>query len=131
MVLSGQALIAVELDGRVGRPEMRPGKGKVRLCASEPRGRCFLFDESGESWSIEPDGSFRVCGRFPAGMSSLLVCSVPQQYLAGFPDRGYAYYRDGKERHTWPEATAGGLSYDGHFIAVTLPGKVEVYQDPK
>jgi len=130
MVLLGRSLVAVEQDGSVGLPEKPPGSGKVRLFPSSSQRCCLLIDEGGNSWLMDERG---VCSHFygfRCGDASLSLCSVPRRFTIALDSGGYAYYRDGVKEHSWPDAVAISLSWDGRLVVLTFPGKVQIYHDP-
>jgi hypothetical protein len=131
MVLAGDSLYGVGLDGKVGSPERLPATAKASLLPSPSPNRCLLLGHRGESWEINHEGILDPYIRLPPEHTLLSYCYVPRRLTIALPHQGCAYWRDGSPYREWEEATAAHLSPDGRFIAVSFPDRVEVYEDPR
>ncbi|MFQ5674474.1 MAG: TIR domain-containing protein [bacterium] len=130
MTISGELLIAVGLDGKVESRENQPGGGSARLLPSPSPGHCLLLSENGNSWLIDETGTHLPYFTFPPEHVLFSYCRIPNRFILALPQGGFAYWRDGKQKQNWLDAIAANLSSDGHFIAVTFPEKVQLYEDP-
>jgi len=130
MTISGELLIAVGLDGKVESRENQPGGGSARLLHSPSPGHCLLLSENGNSWLIDETGTHLPYFTFPPGHVLFSYCRLPKRFILALPQSGFAYWCGGKQKQGWPDAIAANLSYDGRFIAVTFPDKVQLYEDP-
>jgi hypothetical protein len=130
VILTDDALTSLRVDGAIGVPEPKPGG--VRLVPGSSAGECALLVASGtprsvEVWHVdEADRHVRIA-TFPPGAD--VLATVGDHHFVSTVDGGCGYWRRGAERLHWPDAVAGALSADGHWIAVCRPGKVELYQD--
>lgn len=131
MVLAGDSLYGVGLDGQVWPPERLPATERASLLPSPSPDRCLLLARRGESWEINKEGILSPYFSLPPGHTLLSYCYVPRRLTVALPHQGCAYWRDGAPQQVWPEATAAHLSPDGRFVAVTFPDKIEVYEDPR
>jgi len=130
MVISGRSLITVNLDGTVTRDNLRE-TGALRLLPSPYSGRCLLMTEKGDSRLIDESGIQQLYFSFPAGHDLLSFCRIARRFILALPGGGCAYWRNGEQQLAWPDAITANISSDGHFVAVTSPGKVQLYEDPK
>lgn len=131
MVISGQSLITVTWGGTmVARDSLRE-TGNVRLLPSPYSGRCLLMTEKGDSRLIDESGTQQLYFSFPVGQDLLSFCRIARRFILALPGGGCAYWRNGEQQLAWPDAITANLSSDGHFVAVTSPGKVQLYEDPK
>jgi|SRR5215213_308666 len=131
MVLAGDSLYGVGLDGQVGPPERLPSTDRASLLPSSSPDRCLLLARRGESWEISQEGILSPYFSLPPGHTLLSYCYVPKRLTVALPHQGCAYWRDGSPHRVWTEATAAHLSPDGRFVAVIFPDKIEVYEDPR
>ena len=131
MVISGQSLIAVDLSATVVAQDNLRGVGNVRLLPSPYSGRCLLMTENGDSRLIDEPGTRQLYFSFPARHGLLSFCRIARRFILALPGGGCAYWRNGEQQLAWPDAITANLSSDGHFVAVTSPGKVQLYEDPK
>jgi len=131
MLLSGQSLIPVELDGRLGSTEYLPSIGNARLLPAPSPGHCLLLAENGNSWVIDEAGRHLPYFSFPPGHALLSSCRVPKRFTLVLPTGGCAYWCDGKQQQSWSNALAANLSSDGRYVIVALPGTVQLYEDPR
>jgi len=128
LVLSEQSLVTVELDGRKGAPERAPGAGG-RLLQFDSE-HCLLLGRNGDSWLIDDSGTMMPYCSVPAGHTVLSSSWCSKRFVLAMPEGGCVYWRDGSRKEAWSEAIAGTLSPDGRYLAVTLPGRVQLYEDP-
>lgn len=131
MVLAGDSLYGVGLDGQVWPPERLPATDRASLFPSPSPDHCLLLARRGESWEINQEGILSPYFSLPPGHTLLSYCYVPKRLTVALPHQGCAYWRDGSPHIVWTEATAAHLSPDGRFVAVTFPDKIEVYEDPR
>lgn len=131
MVLAGDSMYGVSLDGQIWPPERLPATDKASLLPSPSPDRCLLLARRGESWEINQEGILSPYLSLPPGHTLLSYCCVPKRLTLALPHQGCAYWRDGVTHTVWPEATAAHLSPDGRFVAVIFPNKIEVYEDPR
>lgn len=131
VLLTGEALTSVRLDGSIGGSEARPGARRL-LRGSAP-GHCTLVVETAtgtETWLLD-EADRHVRDRvFPTGYRLTDVCGVAGRFILSDPDGGYAYWRDGEQQALWRNATTVAISRDGRLIAVSRPDVVELYEDP-
>jgi len=137
VMLTDDALISMSPDRSLGTAEPRPGA--LRLLPAPVPGRCLLLigaagqrgsAQAQEAWLI--DDADRQVWHFtlPAGHTLLSTSGVAKRFTTATPDGGRAYWRDGVEQQAWPDARSVALSADGRLVAVSRPGKVELYEDP-
>jgi hypothetical protein len=132
MVLAGDSLYGVGLDGEVGLPERLPTTEKASLVPSSSSDRCLLLSRQGASWEISSEGILFPYFNLPAGHSLLSHCHVPKRFTVSLPEQqGCTYWRDGKPQQIWTEATTAHLSSDGRFVTVVFPDKVQLYEDSR
>jgi len=136
VVLTDDALTAIRLDGSRGSRESRPGA--LRLLPAPVPDCCLLLIEAAgapgmapalEAWLVdEADRQIRYF-TLPAGHRLLSASRLANRLALSTPDGGCAYWRDGEEVQVWPDALAATISADGSLIAITRPGRVELYED--
>jgi hypothetical protein len=131
MVLAGDSLYGVGLDGQVGPPERLLATEKASLLPSSSPDCCLLLARQGSSWEINNEGILLPYFNLPAGHRILSYCYVPKRFTVALPEQGCAYWRDGKQQQVWPKATTAHLSPDGRFVTVVFPDKVQLYEDPR
>ncbi|HEX8070617.1 MAG TPA: toll/interleukin-1 receptor domain-containing protein [Pyrinomonadaceae bacterium] len=130
MVLAGEQLCGVDTISGQGHAERRPGEGRARLLGGARADSCLLVTSAGQSWLISESGIHQPYLALPAGARLLSTCRVPRRVTLRLAAGGCAYWNEGTERQAWPEATAAHLSADGRFVAVLLPDKVQLYEEP-
>lgn len=130
VLLTGEALTSVRLDGSIGGTEARPGARRL-LRGSAP-GHCTLVVETAagpETWLIDEADRHVRDRAFPAGHRLAAACGVAGRFIVSDPGGGYAYWRDGEQKALWPNATSASIARDGRLVAVSRPGVVELYED--
>jgi eukaryotic-like serine/threonine-protein kinase len=134
VILTEDALTSMRLDGTFTATEPKPGA--YRLLPSSVAGTCMLLTRSPgqdgsppavQAWLIDEADRHVLHFTLPAGHTLLSHCSVPGRFTVSTSD-GCAYWRDGAERHVWPDGLSATLSWDGRSIAVSRPGSVELYE---
>jgi hypothetical protein len=129
VVLTDQGLVTVVPGQKAGRPEKLPARGELRLVARPAEEVCLLVNETGRSWQVERTGTYPAGPKLPASPLVSAACEFRRVVYAN-ETGGYAYWRDGADVRSWPEAVSASMSAEGRRIVVALPGKVEVYEDP-
>lgn len=130
VLLTGEALTSLRLDGSIGGGEVRPGAR--RLLPSSMPGHCTLLVETAagaETWLIDEADRHVRDHVFPAGRTPAGTCGVAGRFIVADPDGGYAYWRDKEQQISWRDATTAAVSRDGRLIAVGRPNAVELYED--
>ncbi|MGZ3147191.1 TIR domain-containing protein [Lentzea chajnantorensis] len=130
VLLTGEALTSLRLDGSIGVGEPRPGARG--LLPGSAAGQCTLLVETAagtETWLVDAADRQVRDHVFPAGHSLIGTCGVPGRFIVSDPDGGYAYWRDGEPQALWPNATTATISANGRLLAVCRPGVVELYED--
>jgi hypothetical protein len=131
VVISGPFLITVNLSGTIVAQEQLKETSNVWLLPSSYSGRCLLMSQNGNSRLIDDAGTQQLYFRYPVGHDLLSFCRIAKRFILTLPCGGCAYWRDGKQQQTWPDAITANISLDGHFVAVTFSNKVQLYEDPK
>ncbi|MCP4263677.1 MAG: TIR domain-containing protein [Planctomycetes bacterium] len=127
MLVSGECLIAIDLSGNeVAREKV----GNARLMPSPSLGHCLLLDDKGTSWEIDEAGRHIPYFSFLPEKALLSSCKIAKSFTLASRQGGCAYWRHDKQQQAWPDAMTAMLSQDGQFVAVTFPGKVQLYRDP-
>ncbi|MGW6929862.1 TIR domain-containing protein [Lentzea sp. NPDC054927] len=130
VLLTGETLTSLWLDGSTGVGEARPGAR--RLLPGPAPGHCTLVVETSagtETWLID-EADRHVRDRvFPLGHQLIGTCGGAGRFVVSDPDGGCAYWRDGEQQTLWRNAASATLSGDGGQIAVSRPGVVELYED--
>jgi serine/threonine protein kinase len=128
VVLSGDSLITVEPDGKVGPREPRPGSGKSKLISADWPDRCLLLNDNGACWSINESGVHMPYVNFAEGQTLLSHCEIPRRFTVSLREGGCAYWRDGHQT-VWTDAIRANLSSGGKLVAVIFSDKVRLYED--
>ena len=132
MIISNQNLYSIMLDGRPGSSERDLTGDRALLLSSPLSGSCLLVSQHGDSWTIDSEGRHLPYFSFANGMQLLSDCTCPKRFVVKLPDGGFAYYwRDKEIQESWPDATSAQLSADGRYLAVSVPGKVLLYEDTR
>jgi hypothetical protein len=126
IVLRGSVLFPVDLEGRTGLHEQQ--EDALYLLPGLMPNRCLLITEQGESWTIDEQGRRELYVTFPPGYTLSSGCKIPKRFILRRPESGYAYLQDGKLEFEWPDALSVTLAAAGDQIAVTLPGKILLYE---
>jgi hypothetical protein len=130
VLLTGEVLTSLRLDGSAGAGEARPGARRL-LRGSAP-GQCTLLVETAagvETWLVdEADRQVRD-HVFPSGCTLTGTCGVAGRFIVSDPGGGYAYWREGEQRALWHNAVTATISWDGRLVAVSRPDVVELYED--
>ncbi|MCI0487091.1 MAG: serine/threonine protein kinase [Blastocatellia bacterium] len=130
LVLTRDALVTIEMDGRIRSREPRQGNGDARLLPASTPDNCLLLSSNGVCWSIDEQGIQMPYLTFAEDCSLLSPCWVSKRFTVAIRDRGCAYLRGGEQYKVWPEAIAANISSDGQFVTVVLPDRVQLYVDP-
>lgn len=132
MALIEQSLIAYNLDGtEVSRDDLRR-VGNARLVPSPYSEYCLLMPENdGDSWLINDTSTRLPYFKFPTGVIVLSFCRIARRFTFALSTGGCTYWSNGTQQRVWPDAIKANLSSDGHFIAVTFPEKVQLFEDPQ
>lgn len=128
VVLSGQSLVMVQLDGWKEAPDRLPETGSGRLLPFDSE-HCLLISQSGNSWLIDHAGTLVPHFSLPKGHALLSGAWGTKRFMLAPPEGGCAYWGDGGEKKKWSDAIAGNLSPDGRFLSVVLPGGVRIFED--
>lgn len=130
VLLTGEVLTSLRLDGSTGASEARPGAR--RLLPGPKPGHCTLLVETAggaQTWLIDEADRHVRDHVFPSGHTPTATCGVAGRFIVSDPDGGYAYWRAGEQQALWRNAVAAAISRDGRRLAVSRPGVVELYED--
>jgi hypothetical protein len=130
VLLTGEELTSLRLDGSTGGRE--PSPGARGLAPGPVPGHCTLLvrtDAHFETWSLDEADRHVRDHVFPRDHLPIRLCRVPGRFVVSEPDGGCGYWRDGQRRARWRNATTANLSRDGRLLAVSRPGVVELYED--
>ncbi len=132
MVIANKMLFPITRAGRIGPAHRDLTNERARLLPGYSPAVCLLVTRDGGSWTIDGDGRHIPYVRFPGGACLFSDCVFPKRYTLALPDGGFAYYwQDNQLQESWAEATAAHLSPNGRYLAVTLHGKVLLYEDSR
>lgn len=126
LVLQGSTLSSIDLLGRTSSRDRQ--EGAVCVLPGFSPDHCLLVTQRGEIWALDERGRRELYGTFPLGYTFSSACHAPKRLILKRPDTGFAYWREGKLEQEWSDALAATLSVEGKRIAVTLPGKVLLYE---
>ncbi|ANZ41011.1 hypothetical protein BBK82_38565 [Lentzea guizhouensis] len=115
-------LTSMRLDDTFTARETKPGAR--RLLPSPVPGTCLLLTDE-QVWLVDDANRHLLHATMPAGYA--LLSAAPGGFTASTPD-GCGYWHDGARQHLWPDALCAVLAQDGHRLAVTRPGVVELYE---
>jgi hypothetical protein len=130
IVLDGDSICSVDLNGKVGRADHRYGNLRMRLIPSPYPDSCLLLTNLGESWLINEAGISQPYVNLSKGETLLSTCRVPKRITVSLPQGGCAYRKDGMQQEVWPDAINANLAPDGRSVVVIFPDKVQTYKDP-
>src|SRR5262249_16732803 len=133
VILADDTLTGLRLDGSWSSPEPQPGA--IGLMPSGVPGSCLLMSAADQSpepalraWLINETGVRVPCFTVPAGHTLLSVSDPTRRYTTGTPGGGCALWQGYSELAAWPDARDATLAADGTLVAVSRPGRVELYE---
>ena len=136
VILTDEALTGIRLNGSRGRAESRPGA--LKLLPIPISGCCLLLVETAggqgaatvlQAWLVDEADRHVQYFTLPVGHQLMSASRMAKRLTLATPDRGCAYWRDGDQVQAWQDALAATVSADGLLVAVSRPGRVELYED--
>jgi len=129
VVLTGAGLVTISAAGQPVGPDRLPSGAGARLLYSPLDRMCLLVNEQGQSWYIDPAGTYPRGPVLAPGDRTVTTARSFTHCIGITQLGGYAYWRDGVRIHSWREAVSAVLSQDGRRVVATLPGEIEVRED--
>jgi hypothetical protein len=130
MILTSAGLITINKSWKASEPDRLPSRSGIRLLASPSNSGCILVNDQGQSWIIDPAGTYPRGPRLPAGNNRSMTTACGFDRCLVQTQIGFTYWRNGSKVKSWGDALSATLSVDGHRVVATLPGTVEIFEDP-
>ncbi|MGA3371734.1 MAG: toll/interleukin-1 receptor domain-containing protein [Terracidiphilus sp.] len=130
MVLTSAGLVTMDSSGKVSEPDRLPSRSGIRLLASPPGPACILVNDQGQSWTIDRAGTYPRGPWLPAGNHRSMTTARGFTRCLAQTQIGFTYWRNAVKVRSWGDAVSAVLSPDGKRVVATLPGAIEVFEDP-